>query len=98
MHASDSAAVLLASRPFSWRGVGYVDVSSCVSLLYRTPSPLPAQVKCMGQSVALVLADTFQHALDASRAVVVTVTAPAVAPIFTIADAVAAESFLLEVC
>jgi hypothetical protein len=98
MHSSDSAAVLLASHPFSWRGVGYECVFSFGSLLHHTPSPLPAQVKCMGQSVALVLADTFQHALDASRAVVVTVTAPAAAPIFTIADAVAAKSFLLEVC
>jgi CO/xanthine dehydrogenase FAD-binding subunit len=49
-------------------------------------------VGCIGQSVALVVADTFQHALEASRAVVITVSAPSVAPIFTIADAIAAKS------
>ena len=53
--------------------------------------------RCIGQSVALVLADTFQHALAASRAVVVTVTAPVTAPNFTIAAALADSSFLIEV-
>jgi xanthine dehydrogenase molybdopterin-binding subunit B len=42
------------------------------------------EVGCVGQSVALVLADTFQHALTASRAVAVTYAAPSTAPIFTI--------------
>lgn len=50
-------------------------------------------IACIGQSVALVLADTFEHALAASRAVVITATAPATAPIFTIQDAITASSF-----
>lgn len=41
-------------------------------------------IVCIGQSVALVLADTFEHALIASRAVVVTATPPTTGPIFTI--------------
>ena len=40
-------------------------------------------VVCIGQSVALVLADTFQHALAASRAINVTYSAPASPPIIT---------------
>lgn len=47
-------------------------------------------IGCMGQSVALVLADTFAHALEASRAVAVAVAAPATPPIFTIKEAMAA--------
>lgn len=50
-------------------------------------------VAYVGQPVALVLADTFQHALMAAYAVTVAVSAPASPPIFTIADAIAAKSF-----
>ena len=50
-------------------------------------------IACIGQSVALVLADTFEHALAASRAVVITAAAPATAPIFNIQDAITASSF-----
>ena len=42
-------------------------------------------VTCVGQSVALVLADTFEHALAAARAVVISYSAASTAPIFTIA-------------
>ena len=42
-------------------------------------------VVCVGQSVALVLADTFQHALAAARAVNVTYSAPKTAPVYTVA-------------
>ncbi len=45
----------------------------------------------------MVLADTFQHALAAARAVVVTVTPPTKAPNFTIAAAMADSSYLIEV-
>ena len=50
-------------------------------------------VGCIGQPVALVLADTYQHALDAARAVAVTCNAPTTPPVYTIADAIAAKSF-----
>ncbi len=50
-------------------------------------------IACIGQSVALVLADTFEHALAASRLVVVTASAPSTPPIFTIEDAITANSF-----
>jgi len=49
-------------------------------------------IVCIGQSVALVLADTFEHALAASRAVVITASAPAAPPIFTIQQAIASGS------
>ena len=40
-------------------------------------------VQAVGQSVALVLADTFQHALAASRAIDVTYSAAAAPPIIS---------------
>ena len=54
-------------------------------------------ISCIGQSVALVLADTFQHALAASRAVVVSTSAPLASPLFTLPDAIAAKSYLIEI-
>jgi hypothetical protein len=41
-------------------------------------------VGCVGQSLALVLADTFQHALAAARAVSVTYGAAKTAPVYTV--------------
>ena len=50
------------------------------------------QVFAQGQSVALVLADTFRHAYDASLKVKITTAAPTTPPVFTIADALAKGS------
>ena len=50
-------------------------------------------IGCVGQSVALVMADTFAHALAASRFVTITVLPPASAPILSIPEAIAANSF-----
>ncbi len=53
-------------------------------------------VLCIGQSVALVLADTFQNALAASRAIVVTYSTPTTPPILTIQDAIAKNSLCVK--
>jgi xanthine dehydrogenase/oxidase len=49
-----------------------------------------------GQTIGMIVADTRENAKAAAAKVVVTYGAPATPPIFTIADAITAKSFLTD--